>query len=470
LLSRSNIQATSFVELLRRRAYRALLPQLFEYLRLRQVVLAFAFVQLALYDYPPQAMILACLPVATVLFSSHPPTYRLLLAVRDLAFLAGSLVLYFVSTKLLYLPVVGLFVHRFSEAWFQGPHSGFETRMANSYKYAFNSDPGEVLRRLEGVLRVSGDLWFLPQLNIHDYVAAAILLVIATVLAWHLWRGRSTRLAGFQGAVRLRLDGWMSSGVVTFATVVAGFLAASSAVLISGGGFVSYRTIAMPIAVACIVAVFMGRYLAEFVTAMIGAASRSQKMVGDCALAALIAAGAIAIFYANYLTMRMARNEHAYFKQIMREVVKGGAQTLVVIDPRPWTLPEDHPAKFDQAGRAVVPYELGCFTGYCLQTDAIFRVIATELGYNPKRLGIWIARAGEPNPAITCEYLQSPTVAMPPDASEKARTLIRNVRWTVPAACFTYDLKWHNAGLDLVANPDPARVVWLPKDKEGPVQ
>ncbi|MEI6200899.1 MAG: hypothetical protein WCP68_03010 [Enhydrobacter sp.] len=465
LLSRTNIQVTSFHGLLKRKDYRALLPQFGEYLRLRQVILAIVFVQLAFYDYPPQAMILACLPVATVLFSSHPPTYRLLLAIRDLAFLAGNLVIYFVTTKLLYLPVVRLFVHRFSEAWLKGPHSGFETRMAESYRYAINSDPGELLRRLKGVLRVSGDLWFLPQLNIHDYVGVAILLVLATLLASHGRRGRSTRLDGFEGADRLRLDGWMSSGVVAFATVFAGFLAAASAVLVSGGGFVSYRTIAMPIAVACIVAVFMSRYLAEFVTAMSGASPLSQKRAGDWAMATLVAAAAIAIVYANYLTMRMARNEHAYFKQIMREVVAGGAQSLVVVDPRPFTLPEDHPAIFDQAGRAVVPYELGCFTGYCLQTDAIFRIIATELGSDPKSLSIYTVRGGDPWPGISCEYLQSPTIAIPPSASEKARTLIRNVRWNTPAACFTYDLKWHNAGLDLMAHPEPANVMWLPQDR-----
>jgi hypothetical protein len=467
-LSRSNIQATAFCGLLGRGQYRALVSQLGEYVRLRQVGLAIVFVQLALYDYPPQAMILACLPVAIVLFSHHPGTYRLLLAVRDLAFLAGNLVIYFVTTKILYLPFIHLFVDRFSEAWFKGPHSGFETRMAASYRYAINSDVGELLRRLRSVLRVSGDLWFLPQLNIHIYVAVAILIALATLAAWHAWRARFVRLGRFEGAVRLRLDGWLSSGCVALATVAVGFLTASSAVLVAGGGFVSYRTIAMPIAVACIVAVFLGRYLAEFVVAMTGGSPRAQRSGGDCAIAALLVAGAIAFFYANYLTMRMARNEHAYFTQIMREVLAAGTKSLVVVDPRPFTLPEDHPTIFDEAGRSVVPYEPGCFTGYCLQTDAIFRVIAEELGANPKALAIYPIRGGDPGPGITCEYLSAPSITISPNLSEEARTLIHNVRWNDPAACITYDLKWHDVGLDLTTHPEPVKLVWLPKDKDLP--
>ena len=449
MLSRSNVQATSFIGLVQRRERHSFLQHVVAYIRLRPVIMAFVILQLALYDYPPQAMILACLPIATLLFSAHPPVYRVLLALRDLAFLGANIALYAISAKLIYIPIVRVIVYRFSEAWYQGYRTTFDIRIAENYSYAFNSDPGEALRRLGAVTKVAGDLWFLPQLNVHTYVAALLVAVAATVVAWHFWRGKSARLAGFESVQRLRISNWHDHGVVVLVTVVTCFILAGSAVLGSGGGFVTYRTIAMPIAVVGVVTLFCVRYFGEFVAATAGASSIWKARAADCAAAILVVVAGGAILYDNYLTMRLARNEHAYITGIVRNATAMGASTIVSIDPRPFTLPEEIPVVFDQKGRSVVPYEMGCFSGYCIQTDAIFRIVAEEQGLNAKRMLIVPVRNNDPGPGITCELLRGPADTYAPGMSEHVRQLVDTIRKNAPVACFNYDVAWHDVSLDL---------------------
>ena len=105
----------------------------------------------------------------------------------------------------------------------------------------------------------------------------------------------------------------------------------------------------------------------------------------------------------------------------------------------------------------MVPYEMGCFSGYCVQTDAIFRIIAAELGLDPKRLRVFPVKGNDPGPGITCELLRSPAPAYPDNASERTRHLIEDIWMNAPFTCFTYDLKWHDVSVDLSANPVPKR-------------
>lgn len=456
-LSRANVQATSFMGIVQRREYRSFVRHVLAYISLRPVILAFVILQLALYDYPPQAMILACLPISTLLFSAHPPLYRIMLALRDLAFLGANVVLYALSAKFVYIPIVREIVYRFSDAWYNGNRTSFDLRIAGNYRYSFNADPAEALKRLSEVSKVSGDLWFLPQLNGHIFVAVLLLVVAMIAAIWHVGRARSVRLAGFESGQRLRLSSWHDHGVVVLATIVACYILAGSAVLGSGGGFVTYRTIAMPIAVVCVLTLFCVRYVGEFIAAIVGASSIWKAKVGDCMAAVLIVSAAVAIFYDNYLTMRLARNEHAYIAGAIRDATARGSSTIVSVDPRPFTLPEDNPVIFDQKGRALVPYEMGCFSGYCVQTDAIFRIIAEEQGLDANRLLIITERNDEPVPGLTCELLRAPVGTYPAGMSEENRKILDSIRGKAPVTCFNYDLKWHDVSVDLSASSAAAK-------------
>lgn len=452
-LSHSNIQATAFYDLASRRDFRGLIPQFVAYARLKHVVVACIILQIALYNYPPLAMILTCLPIVILLFSRHTPAYRVILALRDVAFLVVNLLIYGITAKFLYIPVVRRLVFRFSDAWMQSDLSSFDVRMAESYRYSLNFDVVEMLRRFRTTLKVSGDLWFLPQFNVHVYFAALVAAVAVVALAYSMWRSRSESAPGWEK--------WYLYGPLMLATVFACFILAASAVLASSGGFVSYRTVAMPIAIASIIALFAARYAARFLGMLAGAGPRRTAVIGDFASASVVAAAAAAIFYDNYLTMRLSRNEHAYYSQMLQQAWASGIKNIVLVDPRPFSLPEDHPANFDQNGRAIPPYEVGCFSGYCLQTDAIFRIIARERGIDPRSLTIWPLRANVQGPGITCELLHSKPVSYPPGASDVTKQTIDHVRRKGESACFTYDLSWHDVSIDLSTNPRPVKMVSL---------
>ncbi|MEI6200898.1 MAG: hypothetical protein WCP68_03005 [Enhydrobacter sp.] len=451
-LSRSNVQATMFSYLLRRRAFRELAGQAKAYLSLRQVVLAFVLLQIALYDYPPQAMVLACLPVITLLFSAHPPAYRILIALRDLVFIGANVALYALVAKLLYIPIVRKLVFPLSDTWAQGDLSAIEVRIAEAYRYSFNADPGEIFRRVGAIARVAGDLWFLPQFGAHVYVAAVI-LVVAVIAAVRRF------LLG-QRVPHLQADNVYMYGAVLAAVGSACFVLAGSAVIGAGGGFIAYRTVAMTIAIACVLSLFAIRYLGESLATATGASSLWSARAGDLVGGALVLTAIAAIYYDNHLTMRLSRNEHAYHEEMVRQALAAGANAIVLIDPGPFTLPEDHPAIFDQKGRAIPPYEVGCFSGYCVPTDSVFRVVAAELSYDVKTLRVWSLKGNDRGQGISCELLAS-SATYPPGAPERTKRLIDEIRNSRPAACFTYDLRWHDVGIDIAAKPQPVVMLRL---------
>ena len=263
-----------------------------------------------------------------------------------------------------------------------------------------------------------------------------------------------------QRVLRLKADNWYMYGVVLVAVSAACFVLAGSAVIGAGGGFIAYRTIAMTIAIACIVSLFAIRYLGESLATATGASSLWTARAGNLAAGGLILASIAAIHYDNHLTMRLSRNERAYHEEMVRQALSAGANTIVLIDPGPFSLPEDHPAIYDQQGRAAPPYEVGCFSGYCVPTDSVFRVVATELGFDAKRLKIWSVKGNDRGQGISCELLAS-SATYPPGAPERTKRLIDEIRDSRPAACFTYDLRWHDVGIDLAAKPQPVVMLRL---------
>ena len=450
ILSRSNFQALSFLTAAARKDVRLLGRQALLYSRIKPVWIAGLIFQLALYDYPPDSLVIAAFPVIVVLFSQAPRTLRLLFALRDIAFLGVSLVIYVLSAKLIYLPIIRLLLAASSDDW-RGAHVGtIASRIAPTYDYSFNSDVGGMLTRLRAAAKVSGDLWFLPQANFHLCFAASVVIavLIAAGLAWRADRQSRGQAPDIPKSIEpLRLGSWTSGMPATVAVVATCFVLACAPVLASKGGIVTYRTVPVPAAIAAIVFIYAVRVVAETIGAALGNASAATTAVADVAVALTLGAALASNFYINESTMRLSRNEFAYVSGIVRQAFADNSSSIVLIDPRPLMLPEDIAAVSDQRGRAVPPFELGCFSGYCLQTGAIVKVAARELGYDETNFRLWINRGGDPIPGLTCGMLAGPQPSYPPNASQQSIFLINQLR-TRRLTCVTYSLAWHDLDFD----------------------
>lgn len=445
VLSRSNVQALAFLGLPSLSDYRGMGRQIVAYASVRRVLTASLVMQVALYDFPPNALIIAVFPVICLLFSRAPQAFRTLLALRDTAFIAGNLALYVVTAKLIYIPFVSLL--GFGGATY--PSNAFEARVGRSYEYALNTDIGAMLARLREVAKVSGDLWFLPQARVHIVLAVAILLALVAAATSAVVGRRNASIGATTGSSaigRLSFNSWTSNGAVVVVVSMACFLLSASAVLGSSGGFITYRTISICMALAAIAAVYLARYAVEAVWLAGGKVQRSAS-AGDLAVVLVMCAAAGGNFYMNYLTMRLARNETAYFADVIRRANAGQKEAIVIIDPRPFSLPEDHPVSYDAKGRWIPPYELGCFSGPCLQTGAIAKVVAQRLGYTEDKFKVYSLRGNDTLPGLTCARLASPTLTYPSGMSKSAVDLVKYLR-ALPVECIDYSIDW----LDLSRN------------------
>jgi hypothetical protein len=102
---------------------------------------------------------------------------------------------------------------------------------------------------------------------------------------------------------------------------------------------------------------------------------------------------------------------------------------------------------YDAKGRWVPPYELACFSGPCLQTGSIVKVLARRLGHTQDRFKVYPLPGFENLPGLTCAWLASPTSTYPSGMSEPAVNLVKYLR-TVSVECVDYSLDW----LDLSRN------------------
>jgi len=452
-LSRSNLFLVSFHEGLDRRDYRLLLSQALAYARLRSVWTACIVYQLALYDYPPNAMMLALCPVVMVLFSRAPAFYRGLVALRDIAFVGANLVIFAVSAKLIYLPVARLFTSLGRGAPTPADADPLAERLTATYIFAFNFDPGAALERLGNLFGVAGDLWFLPQAKFH--VVLGIVMVLALVLAQlstllnH--SAKKPPADGETGPLLNRLsikDGGLPA-LVAIGVCVACFVVAGSAILASATGFITYRTITVPTAILAVVSLFAVRGIVEWTWRIVGGSAAASDRTADVAVGLLACAAVGGNFYLNDLTLRLARNEFAYFTAIVRHVIELKSNTIVIVDSRPFSLPDDIPVVYDRRGRAVPPYELGCLSGYCMQSGSIVQIAARELGYPPGSFNVFSERGGYAIEGMTCETLADEKVAVPATATRRARASIKWYRSLAPLTCVSYGLDWHDVGIDL---------------------
>jgi hypothetical protein len=178
------------------------------------------------------------------------------------------------------------------------------------------------------------------------------------------------------------------------------------------------------------------------------ALSTLARPLGATAVAlALVATAGAAVagnFDMNYLTMLLAHNETVYFENIVRRAIETHSTAVIIVDPRPFTLPEDHPVAYDEGGHSVPPYELSCFSGYCLQNGAIVTIIAERLGVPRGGLPVYSIRNGDPIPDANCKMLTSPTIALPAGASQSSIDTINFIRGLGPITCVSYSLAWRN--------------------------
>lgn len=432
VLSQSNVRTLPLLGMVRRREYKSVLPHILVYGRQRAVWISCLILQLAFYDFPPNALILTAFPVVMVLFSRSPIPYRLLIAARDIGFVVANLGIYLISAKLIYIPLIRLVTYRNSDAWRLSHLSKFEERIASSYNYKLNTDPAQMLGRLKEIGDVAGDLWFMPQARLHLVLGFLVLLVLAVgLVGWRLGKSGERKTPFF--------------GAVAILTPAVCFLLGSSAVLGAGGGFVSYRTIPIPTAIAAIVAVYVVWLIAGKLGTII---ARSVGAVGlvlaNLALVATAIAAVAGNFEMNYLTMKLARNETAYFNKAIHQAITEGSKVFIIVDPRPFSLPEDHTANYDGHGRAIPPYELGCFSGFCLQDGAIVTILAEQAGIARGTLPIFTVRNGDPIPEASCGLLTDRSVPIPKSLPEEAAGTIRYFRTLSPSTCLSYSLVWRD--------------------------
>lgn len=439
-LGRSNALTLPFVLLSQRRDWRAMLRQLPIYFFSRPVWTACLIYELALYDYPPFALLIAVFPVIGILFSQAPRAYRTLVAVRDIFFLCICLVIYSLSTALIYLPFVRLFT-RMGTGDASAYENKFVASLYASYQFAYNTHLGVIVSRLGQMLLVSGDLWFLPQSRFHLLTGA--ILVLAVLLA----NRPRARTAGDDTCARLRFDSWASDGIVTVTTVTICILIASAPVWGSAGGFVQYRTVVAPTALIAIAFIFAVRSIAAMVWIMVGNPTAAAAKAANVAIGLTIGAAFAANFYANYAITKLGRNEFAYFTEIARRAVENKSKTVFLIDQRPPGI--DVSMVYDQKGRWVPPYELSCFASYCMETGATLRVAAAQFGLPLDALNILVPRGDSPVPGLTCDMLTSPTPHYPASASDRSVAIINYYRTLGPLTCVMVSMAWHDIGIDL---------------------
>ncbi len=141
--------------------------------------------------------------------------------------------------------------------------------------------------------------------------------------------------------------------------------------------------------------------------------------------------------------MRLAKNEFEYVETIVRRASDRNSEGIILVDQRPFMLPEDLKAVRDEDGRPVPPYELGCFSGYCMQTTAIVHVAAQELGFPLDRFEVKSERAGLPTPGFTCAHVTDPELRLPAGTSKTSILTMRYYRSLRSPICENYSLKWH---------------------------
>lgn len=434
-LSRTNIPSINFLVLFSQRAYGDLCRHALVYLGQRRVLIACGYCQLAFYDYPPMALILTIFPVIALLYSQWPQGYRRLLAIRDIFFVGINTSVFYLSAKLVYLPAVRFFVDP-KTGQLSHPYEGdFAQKVGNTYEFKLETSVGLMVDRLQHLSRAAGDLWFLPQMKVHIAVALALLICVVISAVPSLAR-QAIKFA----PLKLEPSRFLPVDAVLMACC---FSLAAATTIAPIGAIISYRTIVVPTIVVALSAICAVGMVVRILSGLLGNSCSVACSRALMAKVALVGGGLIAMAYANDVTMTLARNEFRYYSALVGQAMEHKSAALVIIDPRPIFLSEDIPELVDEEGRWLPPYDLGCFSGYCLPSQAALRVAQREKGYS-KKLFLWTPRHNDPVLGITCDMLTSSTALYPAGASPRAIKQIDYVRTLKPITCVNYDIAWHD--------------------------
>lgn len=445
ILSRSNILLFPLLGVVAQRDWRELRQRSLDYSFSGRVWIAILVEQVAFYDYPAFPLLLCAFPVIGILFSRMPRAQRTLLAARDICFVGASLALYALSTKLIYLPFVRLFTSMGS-----GDPKAYESEFVASiyaaHQFMYNTDVTEMLRRLEHMAVVSGDLWFPPQGRIHLVTSSVLALAIVLALVTPFLMRRKLVRALADGELdigRLRINSWTSEGAVTFVVLVICFVMAAAPIWASQGGLLAYRTVVGPATLVAIVFLFSVQSISGAVWNAIGIGLSAIK-VENAAGVMVICAAFAGNFYSNYAVMTIGRNEFAYFTDIVRHAIDNKSKTITLIDPRP--VIGVTPAIADQQGRPLPPFELGCVGSNCIQTGGVVHEAAKKLGLPYGTFALLIVRDNEPIPNLTCEMLTQANPSYPPGATAHSIEMIDQYRAKGPITCVVMSMVWHDLG------------------------
>lgn len=442
ILGRSNLRLLPFLLPATQGKWREIWRQALAYSSSRDVWMACLVYQLALYDYPPYALLLTIFPVIAVLFSQSPGAYRTLVAARDIVFIAINVMIYCISTALIYLPIVRLFI----------PADLNEQAGYAAYRFDYDTDPTKILSRLSHLLTISGDLWFPPLYRIHILTGAVLLLALIASVGSELLSRRNTQVGTVQenlGTARLNFNAWHGDGVTILAVFILCYVMSASPVWGSIGGFVAYRTSVGPVALAAIMFAFASRIIAEAIWTAIGNRLSAATKVADGAMILTACVAFSGNFYMNYSVMKLARNEFAYFTGIVQKAIDNRSKTIVLIDSQ--RKPPDPSLMRDQQGRAAPSYEIGCFTSYCKppRDEMIVRVAGAQFGLPFSWFTLLVDAFGNPVQGLTCHMVTARVPSYPPNASKRSVAIIDQYRSLAPVTCVMINTAWHNLRLDL---------------------
>ncbi len=435
-LSVSNKQLFLFSSYATARQYRGVIRHVWHYITRWHFGLAFLFFQIAMYDYPSNALFFCLLPAIALLFSQSPFLYRALIACRDIVFLGANLVIYFLTTKLIYFPILKA---NYPVRVF--PDTGY----TSYYRFELQRDPLAFLARLSEQLRVGGNLWFLPQS--HVYIAVAMIVLGGLWLAQSRFVPSSTNF-GSQLA-RLKIKSAWSEGAFIVGIVAICYFVSGSPILLSIGGIVDYRTIAAPTALTAVIFLFMIGGIAEILEVRVPSLNALPWSLPRIAIiAVLISAVGITADHIR-MTVRLSVNEFAYVTSLIRHAAETDHRTLVILDQRDVFPPNDLPVAYDQKQRAIMPYQLGCFSSYCFSQPEIYAIARRQLGYANTRIAINIFRGDEAQ-GLTCASFAAPDSAIPPALSAETTDKIKEIQKRGGVDCVPFDLVWH----DIALSPD----------------
>ncbi|HVA14958.1 MAG TPA: hypothetical protein VNF99_17055 [Stellaceae bacterium] len=428
-LSRTNGQAMLFRVYATLAQYRSFGGHLSRYIARWPFVLACFFFQVALYDYPSNALVICLFPVIGLLFSGDRFPRRALVACRDIVFIGANLAFYFLATKLIYFPIL-----RATYPVRVFPTTGF----TSYYRFELQHDPLALLSRLGELLRVAGNLWFLPQSN--------AFAVVGLMLAATLWMANTAVSDRTGGLTRLRFGSLRSEATLVVIVAVICYLVSAAPILLSIGGFVDYRTIAPPTALTGVVAVYALAGIVEVTERRFRLFDRMRWSRSQIAVAALLLSAIGTTAYHVHLTVRLALNEFAYIESLIRNAVEDGAKSLVILDWRPFFPPNDLRVAYDLRHRAVPPYEMGCFSSYCFSQAAIYGYARQRLGYADERIDINIFR-GDDARGLTCTLFTGHDAKIPAGLSDETKAKIAAIRKHGPVACVPFQPAWRDVDL-----------------------